>query len=159
MWGRFKKKTSNVQGGKELGNFFCFRLSLIADVRGETVWLVSIHLLFDGCSSQGALTWEVRAFGGLTGRKRSAAVRLSDHQETRGCVWLLNGRLDHFCTCRMNDWQRGCLVCFTHSNAWLYFCEPLCCILKWGFCQRKMINCFSVPTFLWGKELTDWPCR
>lgn len=117
-----------------------FEDSLIADVRGETVRLVIIHLLLDGCSSRGAVTWEVRVSWGLTGRKRSAAVRQSEHQETSGCVWSLNWKAGSIFSCQMNDSPTGCLVCL----CLIWMCDLLNAvnhaILKWGFCHKMILH-------------------
>ena len=100
----FKKNSTSAEN--EWGGFFSG--SGWASERTwemKTLWLVSIHLLLDGCSSQRAVTWEVRAFGG--GWQAERGQRQSDGQNTRrpGAAF---------------DWSRGSL--FSEWRAWMTQC-------------------------------------
>lgn len=123
-----------------------------------------------------AVTWEVRVFGGgLTGRKRSAAVRQSEHQETRSCVWLLNGRLDAFIPAEWVKWPPGLFDSFEWLTCWLLWTVKtrnedfvirwhIFYVLsfqpdfqaQWPFHYHSIIQCRNFPS---EKELIDWQIR
>lgn len=100
---------------KEVWEFFGFSSeSIVADVRGETVGLVSIHLLLDGCSSHRAVTWEVRAFGGWQAER---GQRQSDSQNTMRPRAVFGYQIESWITFIPAEWVTEEVACFV----WLFW--------------------------------------
>lgn len=124
---------------KEVWEFFGFSSeSIVADVRGETVGLVSIHLLLDGCSSHRAVTWEVRAFGGWQAER---GQRQSDSQNTMRPRAVFGYQIESWITFIPAEWVTEEVASFEWQTTllWMIYFEM-------RILSQIMFNYFSALT-------------